>query len=96
MHFVGRGLDRMPASRAHQRIYNGRVGSLNTISDIRQWIDLVKSDRKISDKRRQQRLRFMYAITFSSRFRRQWRGQLGDLEQARKALKRSYEQYMTG
>ena len=92
--FSGHGLDRMPTDRKQQRVYDGKIGSVNTLHDIHEWISAVEKDRKISDKRRAKRLRFMYAITFSSRFKRQWRSGSGDLDEARKVLKRSYEQYM--
>ncbi len=91
--FIGRGLDAMPRSQAKQRLYDGRIGKVNTLNDIREWTQAVEHDRKISDVRRVKRLRFMYAITFSSRFKSQWRSGPGDLDEARKVLKRSYEHY---
>ena len=76
-------------SEAKRRVYP-QPGKIDTLSDVRELIQVIEKDNIPDDKKRK-RLQFQYSLTFRE-------GKVGlprsDLPEARRMLKNAYQQYM--
>jgi len=78
-------------SQVERRFYP-EVGTVNTMHDIHEIINAIESDN-ISENLKRQRLQFMYSLTFSKNFKKQFRG---NISEARKLLKNAYRRHLKG
>jgi len=74
-----------------RRVYP-EVGTVDTMTDVRELIKAIESD-DISEEKKRQRLQFMFSLTSSKTFRNQFRGNIG---KARSAFERAYKRHMKG
>lgn len=71
-----------------KRVYP-EVGPVDTMNDVRELIRAIESDN-ISERKKRERLQFMYSLTFSENFKNQFKG---SIRQARKSFKLAYERH---
>jgi len=76
-------------SEAKRRVYP-QPGKIDTLSDVRELIQVIEKDNIPDDKKRK-RLQFQYSLTFRE-------GKVGlprsDLPEARRMLKNAYQKYV--
>jgi len=81
--------DRVEGAEALRRVYP-EVGRVDTVHDIKELIRAIERDRIPRDLKRK-RLQFMYSLTFSRGFKKQFKG---SIRAARRLLKNAYQRYL--
>lgn len=90
-----RGPEGLTPSRVERRVYPD-VGKVDCAFDITEIRRAIEEDATLSREEKRRRLQYMYAITHSGAFEKQWKGSKADLERSRMQLKRAYQRYMKG
>ena len=70
------------------RVYP-RAGDIDNPRNLRRLVRAIENDRIPRDLKRQ-RLQFMYSLTYSDNFKKQYRG---SIREARRMLKSAYTKY---
>jgi hypothetical protein len=68
-----------------------KVGSVDTINDVKELIHAVEHDPKIDRKMKQKRLHFMFSLTHARSFEMGFHGNIGE---ARSLFQHAYRKYV--
>lgn len=79
----------LTASQAERRVYP-KVGDVNSLNDVRELIKAIENDN-ISENLKRERLQFMFSLTSSAKFKKQFKGDIG---KARSMFERAYKRHM--
>lgn len=87
-----RGREGLTPSRAERRAYPS-VGLVDTPHDITEIRQAIENDSTLTREEKRRRLQYMYVITHSEKFRKQFKG---NLTKSQSELKRAYQRHMKG